>query len=72
MAVDISLVLAVIICIELVLWTIFMWRQSKKILLSRMYKAKVIKCDTCSYVYFISSNITFSRCPVCVSINKLL
>ena len=72
MEVDISLLLAIIVCIELLLWTVLMWGGSKKLLLSRIYKAKVIKCDTCSYVYFISSNITFSRCPVCVSINKLL
>ncbi len=69
--IDISLGSALIISGTLILAMINIWREDRKMLLSRIHKAKIVKCEFCSYIYFISFALTFSRCPTCSSINKI-
>jgi len=71
MKIEIGLLISAVICILVLVLTVNFWRENKKMLFSRKVKARIIKCEICSYVYFVSSKISYSRCPVCSSINKI-
>lgn len=70
MKIDLALAIACVFSVELVWIMGNILRENKRMLFSRIGKAKVVKCEICSYVYFVSSQITYSKCPVCSSINK--
>ncbi|MCK4810247.1 MAG: hypothetical protein KAS99_04845 [Candidatus Omnitrophica bacterium] len=71
MKVEFSLLIALIICIEVSIIMLSIYRENKQVLFSRKFEVKAIKCEICSYVYFISHKSAFYKCPMCLSINKL-
>ncbi len=70
MKVDIALVFSAFFCFELVLFFANLQWENCKVLVKRVAKAKIVKCEICSHVYFISSITTYSKCPMCLSIAK--
>lgn len=70
MRIDVALIVVTVLCFELISIAVSIFRENKGIMTSRVGKAKVIRCEICSYVYFVSSHTIYSRCPVCLSINK--
>jgi hypothetical protein len=69
--IDIDLAIASLICLELSSILISICREDKKMLFPQTLKAKIVKCEICSYVYFAPHQIVFSKCPLCLSVNKV-
>jgi hypothetical protein len=68
--IDVDLIIAFLICAELISILISIFKENRKMLFSKSFKAKIIKCEICSHVYFVPYQITFSKCPLCLSINR--
>lgn len=71
MKIDIAIGCAVFLCTVLAVSLISIIAENRAMLFSRSGKAKVVKCEICAYVFFVSSKIIYARCPVCSSINKI-
>ena len=63
MKTDFSLLIAFVICIEASIIMVNIYRENKKVLFSRKIEVKIIKCEICSYVYFISHKAVFYPLP---------
>jgi len=71
MKVDISFLIASIVCMELAFMGISVYRENRKLMFPYKFNVRVVKCEICSYVYVVSLHTIFSKCPMCFSINKL-
>ncbi|MCD6228707.1 MAG: hypothetical protein DRP68_04815 [Candidatus Omnitrophota bacterium] len=71
MRIDICFLIAFFVCMELVFIGISTYRENRKVMFPYKFNVKVIKCEICSYVYVVSPHTVFSKCPMCLSINKL-
>jgi len=70
--VDLSYLIGIII----LLWVLFfyiLWmfcEQPLKYSRFSMDKKVIRRCSICTYTYFLSSDVSISRCPQCKSLNK--
>ncbi len=72
MKIDIALFLGVLFSLILFFLIISFFKERKKVFsLRRENKMKVLKCPVCLGVYFVCQKRRYSRCPFCLSINKL-
>ncbi len=72
MKIDIAVGLAFFLCLVLGMVIAGMVRQNRQMLFSRSDKPKVVKCEICAYVFFVTMKVSYARCPVCSSLNKIV
>lgn len=72
MKIDIAVGLAIFLCLVLGIVIVGTIRENRQMLFSRSGKPKVVKCEICAYVFFVTMKVAYVRCPVCSSLNKIV
>jgi len=70
MRIELSLLWGVLFSLGLMFVLVDLLRERKKMFYFLPKNINIWKCEVCSHIYFVWQNTLFSRCPLCLSINK--